>query len=228
MEPDVTYGPENAIHRRLCDLYGISRKTAYKWIDRYLRQGPAVLEERSRRPQISPNRTADDVTQALLDARRSHPSWGGKKLLALVHKRHPGWELPHRSTVYDILSRRGMVAKKRQRRRIGHPGKPTSQILAPNDVWSADYKGEFRTGNGIYCYRLTRHRRLQPLSARLPRTEFHRSGRSQTRVHAAIQGVWAPAAHPHRQRRAFRNQHVRPALPPLGMVGKLPRQADSS
>ncbi len=139
----------------LCDLYGISRKTAYKWIDRYLRQGPAGLEERSRRPRISPNRTPDEVTHALLEARRRHPSWGGKKLLTLVHKRHPGWDLPHRSTVCDILSRHGMVPKKRQRRRIGHPGKPTSQILAPNDVWSADYKGQFRTGNGIFCYPLT-------------------------------------------------------------------------
>jgi len=136
----------------LCDLYGISRKTAYKWIERYLRQG---LEERSRRPQISPNRTPDEVTRALLETRRRHPSWGGKKLLTLVHKRHPGWDLPHRSTVCDILSRHGMVPKQRNRRRIGHPGKPTSQILAPNDVWSADYKGEFRTGNGIYCYPLT-------------------------------------------------------------------------
>ena len=139
----------------LCDLYGISRKTAYKWIERYLRQGPAGLEERSRRPQLSPNRTPDEVTQALLEARRRHPSWGGKKLLTLVHKRHSSWDLPHRSTVCDILSRHGMVPKKRARRRIGHPGKPTSLILAPNDLWSADFKGQFKTGNGRYCYPLT-------------------------------------------------------------------------
>ena len=139
----------------LCDLYGVSRKTAYKWIDRYLRQGPAGLEERLRRPHQSPNRTPDEITQALLETRRRHPSWGGKKLLALVHKRHPDWELPHRSTVCDILSRHGMVPKKRSRRRIGHPGKPTSLILAPNDLWSADFKGQFKTGNGRYCYPLT-------------------------------------------------------------------------
>jgi transposase InsO family protein len=139
----------------LCDLYGISRKTAYKWIERYLRQGPAGLEERSRRPQLSPNRTPDEVTQALLEARRRHPSWGGKKLLTWVHQRHSSWDLPHRSTVCDILSRHGMVPKKRARRRIGHPGKPTSLILAPNDLWSADFKGQFKTGNGRYCYPLT-------------------------------------------------------------------------
>jgi putative transposase len=165
VEPDIAYGPEDTIIAdylrqvlsvtELCDLYGISRKTAYKWIDRYLRQGPAGLEERRRRPHSSPHRTADEITHALLEARRRHPSWGGKKLLILVHKRHPHWDLPHRSTVCDILSRNGMVPKKRKRRRIGHPGKPTSSILAPNDLWSADFKGQFKTGDGRYCYPLT-------------------------------------------------------------------------
>src|SRR6266705_985835 len=122
----------------LCERYGISRKTGYKWIERYLRNGPAGLEERSRRPRRSPNQTAEEIVTAILDARRRHPAWGGKKLLALLHKRHPRWSLPGRSTACDILSRHGMVPTRRQRRRIGHPGKPTSQILAPNDVWSAD------------------------------------------------------------------------------------------
>jgi transposase InsO family protein len=139
----------------LCDLYRVSRKTGYKWIERYLRQGPAGLEERSRRPHASPNRTDEEIVGALLEARRRHPSWGGKKLLVLVHKRHRSWDLPHRSTVCDILQRHGMVPKKRNRRRIGHPGKPTSAILAPNDLWSADFKGQFKTGNGRYCFPLT-------------------------------------------------------------------------
>lgn len=139
----------------LCRLYGVSRKTAYKWIDRYLRLGPAGLEERSRRPRRSPNETAPEIVAALLEARRRHPSWGGKKLLAIVQKRHPRWHLPARATVCEILKRHGMVPKSRHRRHIGHPGKPTSSILAPNDLWSADFKGEFKTGNGIYCYPLT-------------------------------------------------------------------------
>jgi transposase len=124
----------------LCALYGVSRKTGYKWIDRYLHLGPAGLEERSRRPRRAPNQTPGDIVAAILDARRRHPSWGGKKLLALLHKRHPQWSLPGRSTACDILRRHGMVPLRRQRRRIGHPGRPTTQILAPNDVWSADYK----------------------------------------------------------------------------------------
>jgi putative transposase len=139
----------------LCTMYGVTRKTGYKWIDRYLRQGPAGLEERSRRPRRAPNETPEDIVAAILEARRHHPSWGGKKLLALLHKRYPRWPLPGRSTACDILSRHGMVPRRRQRRRIGHPGKPTSQILAPNDVWTADYKGQFRTGDARYCYPLT-------------------------------------------------------------------------
>ncbi len=139
----------------LCDLYGVSRKTGYKWIDRYLHSGPAGLEERSRRPHSSPNATAGEVVQAIVEARRRHPSWGAKKLLAILTKRHARWAFPGRSTVCDILSRHGMVPKKRRRRRIGHPGRPTSSILAPNDVWSADYKGQFKTGDGRYCYPLT-------------------------------------------------------------------------
>lgn len=139
----------------LCELYGVSRKTGYKWIDRYLRQGPAGLDARSRRPRHSPNETPEELVKVFLEVRRRHPTWGAKKLLAVVHKRHPRWELPHRSTVCDILLRHGMVKRPAQRRRIGHPGKPVSTTLAPNDVWAADFKGQFRTGNGRYCYPLT-------------------------------------------------------------------------
>src|SRR2546423_14356739 len=91
----------------LCALYGVARKTGYKLIDRYLRHGPAGLEERSRRPHESPNRTADEIVAAIIEARRRHPSWGGKKLLALIHNRHHDLELSHRSTISHILNRHG-------------------------------------------------------------------------------------------------------------------------
>ena len=139
----------------LCERFGVSRKTGYKWIERYLRNGAAGLEDRSRRPRSAPNATAPQVVEALLETRRRHPSWGGKKLLTVVHRRHPDWELPHRSTTCEILKRHGLVPKAPKRRRVGHPGRPSSSILAPNEVWSADFKGQFKTGNGRYCYPLT-------------------------------------------------------------------------
>jgi putative transposase len=139
----------------LCDLYGISRKTGYKLVERYLKHGPLGLEERSRKPSSSPNHTPEHIVEAIVALRQRHPSWGAKKLLPILEKRHPNWDLPGRSTVCDILSRQGLVPKKRMRRHIGHPGKPSSSILAPNDCWSADFKGQFKTGDGLYCYPLT-------------------------------------------------------------------------
>jgi putative transposase len=139
----------------LCDLYHVSRKTGYKWVQRYLRRGPIGLEELSRKPRVSPNQTPAERVAAILEARRHHPSWGAKKLLKILRKKHPRWSWPHRGTVCEILSRHGLVPPKRRRRVIGHPGRPTTQILAPNDVWSADFKGQFKTTNGTYCYPLT-------------------------------------------------------------------------
>jgi transposase InsO family protein len=139
----------------LCELYGISRKTGYKLVERYLTHGPSGLEERSRRPSSNPNHTPEHVVEAIVALRQRHPSWGAKKLLPILERRHPSWDLPGRSTVCDILSRQGLVPKKRTRRHIGHPGKPSSSILAPNDCWSADFKGQFKTGDGLYCYPLT-------------------------------------------------------------------------
>lgn len=139
----------------LCDLYGISRKTGYKWVNRYLTEGPAGLEDQTRRPRSSPTETPAYIVSALIEARQRHPSWGAKKILALVAKKHPRWPLPHRSTVCDILKRHGLVPKRRHRRHIGHPGKPTTVVTAPNDLWAADFKGEFKTGDGLYCYPLT-------------------------------------------------------------------------
>ena len=139
----------------LCNEYRISRKTAYKWIDRYIRRGPQGLEDRPRRPHRCPHATPAHVVAAIIEVRQRHPTWGAKKILSILHRRHPHWSLPHRATGFDILNRHGLIRKKPKRRRIGHPGKPRSLILAPNQVWCADFKGQFRMGSGIYCYPLT-------------------------------------------------------------------------
>jgi transposase InsO family protein len=139
----------------LCAEYGISRKTAYKWIDRYIRRGPAGLEDHSRRPRGTPNATPEPVVSALIALRHRHPTWGPKKLLAYLARRQPTWTLPGRSATAALLKRRGLVRHRTRRRVIGHPGKPTTLIVAPNQVWCADFKGQFRMGNGRYCYPLT-------------------------------------------------------------------------
>lgn len=139
----------------LCLRYHISRKTGYKWINRYEVDGPAGLVDRSRRPHSSPDRTPDSLRRAIIDARRRHPSWGAKKLLKLLQRKDPQQPWPSRWTVCEILKLEGLVRQKTRRRKVGHPGKPTSIVRAPNELWCVDFKGQFKTRDGRYCYPLT-------------------------------------------------------------------------
>jgi putative transposase len=139
----------------LCRHYDISRKTGYKWIGRYQSEGPSGLEDRSRRPHLSPTQTEPDLVEAILAARKRHPCWGAKKLLRLLADQHPERSWPGRSAVCELLARHGLVTKPKRRHKPGHPGKPCVVAAAPNHLWSADFKGQFKTLDGIYCYPLT-------------------------------------------------------------------------
>ena len=139
----------------VCERYEISRKTGYKWVARYREAGPGGLVDLSRRPHHSPNATPRRVAEALEELRRRHPTWGAGKLLKIVGKRHPGWVLPTRSTGCELLKRAGLVRQRRRVSRLGHPGPPLSEMDEPNAVWSADFKGQFKTRDGVYCYPLT-------------------------------------------------------------------------
>jgi putative transposase len=139
----------------LCARYGISRKTGYKWVSRFLQGGYSALGDKSRRPQTCAHRTAAAKEDVILDIRRHHPFWGAKKLLKLCRRRQPKWTWPARSTTCSILKRNGLIPEKRRRRPLGHPGRPMLKMNAPNDIWTTDYKGEFKTLDGRYCYPLT-------------------------------------------------------------------------
>ena len=136
----------------LCERYGISRKSGYKWLDRFAEEGRRGLQDRSRAPHHCPHRIPRDVAQLICAARRAHPSWGPKKLLDWLKPRYPGVAWPAVSTAGDLLARRGLVKK---RRRHQHPGVVPPTTSAPNDLWTADVTGHFRTRDGIYCYPLT-------------------------------------------------------------------------
>jgi transposase InsO family protein len=139
----------------LCARYGISRPTGYKWVGRYEAKGPAGLVDRSRRPHHSPNATDPEAVEALLAERGRHPHWGAKKLLALLHARDPDMPLPAVSTAQLILKRHGLVGSRRRRPRRAVAAPARTESTAPNEVWTADFKGEFRTRDGRYCYPLT-------------------------------------------------------------------------
>ncbi len=139
----------------LAHRFGISRKTAYKWIDRYDDAGPGALVDRSRRPLSCPHATPGAVVTAVLEARRHHPRWGAKKLLRILRRKAPGTDWPARSTVCDLLKRHDLVSSTRRRPLRSHPGRPLTPMTAPNAIWTADFKGQFKTRDGEYCYPLT-------------------------------------------------------------------------
>jgi len=140
--------------RELCERYGISRPTAYLWLERFEQEGLAGLVDRSHRPHTCPHATPAEVWQAVRQARQEHSTWGPKKLLWLVAKRLDD-ALPAPSTVAGWLQRNDLVAARRRRPQRPHPGKPLTHASAPNALWTIDYKGQFRTRDGRYCYPLT-------------------------------------------------------------------------
>ncbi len=139
----------------LAAAYGISRKTAYKWLARYEAGGMAALVDQSRRPTTSPTATPPELVRALLEARAHHPTWGPRKLLRLLRQREPHAPWPARSTLALHLQRAGVVVSPRRVRRPGHPGRPQAPMDAPNAIWTVDFKGQFRLGDGALCYPLT-------------------------------------------------------------------------
>lgn len=139
----------------LCQDFGVSRKTAYKWVARYNRDGPAGLADKSRAPLTHPARLEPVVVEALLEARRAHPHWGARKVLAWLMRKYPDFDSPAASTVSAIFARYGLSRTRQARRRTPPYTDPFSDALAPNQLWCTDFKGDFRTGDGRRCYPLT-------------------------------------------------------------------------
>jgi len=133
----------------LSQRFGVSRKTAYKWLKRYEAEGRAGLVDRPRRPQRSPARTAPEMERRICEARRGHPAWGGRKLHHWL-KAQGLVEVPAPSTITGILERHGLLAADRRRERAWQ----RFEEEAPNALWQMDFKGHFAIANGR-CHPLT-------------------------------------------------------------------------
>jgi putative transposase len=139
----------------LAARYGISRKTAYKWVERYDAGGAAGLVERSRRPTVCGRAMPPAVRDAILAVRRTYPHWGPRKLATILAERQPQTPWPAPSTIGELLRREGLSTPRRRLRYIVPLTQPLAAAHAPNDVWTADFKGWFRTGDGTRCDPLT-------------------------------------------------------------------------
>lgn len=142
---------------QVCREFGISRKTGYKIFNRYQDEGLEALCDRSRRPVRYANQLPDQIERLIVETKREKPHWGARKIKeVLIRKLAGDVRIPAKSTVHAVLDRHGLVSQARKRNRANKAmGTPLSQAVQPNDLWCADFKGEFKTGDGRYCYPLT-------------------------------------------------------------------------
>lgn len=139
----------------LCERYGISRQTGHEWWRRYLALGLSGLEERSRAPHAHGRAMAAELAVRIVQARLGKPHWGPRKLLAILAEVDPLAAWPSASAVADLLRREGLSRPRRRRRRALSWDRPFADVSAANDAWCIDFKGWFRTGDGVRCDPLT-------------------------------------------------------------------------
>ena len=139
----------------VCREFGVSRKTGYKIFDRYKEHGLEALTDRSRRPVRYANQLAPQIEQLIVACKREKPHWGARQVRELLVRRlDQGFPIPAKSTIHAVLHRHGLV-KPLGRPRHRATGTPLSGAQTPNGLWCADFKGEFKLGDGRYCYPLT-------------------------------------------------------------------------
>jgi transposase InsO family protein len=140
----------------VCREFGISRKDGFNVFNRYRDDGLEALTDRSRRPVRYANQLPGPVEAMIVSCKRNKPHWGARKIRELLIRKLAGdVRIPSNSTVHAVLDRHGLVAHARKRRRQRAEGTVLSQALLPNDLWCVDFKGEFKLGDGRYCYPLT-------------------------------------------------------------------------
>ncbi len=139
----------------LCRRYGVSRKTGYKWLQRYREQGLAGLQDQPCAPRSHPNQTPAAIEQQILAAKAAHPKWGPLTLQGWLEKQHPSVAWPARSTIGNLLQRHGLTVPRKRRPRAAPSPLPLTSPDEPNRVWCADFKGWFRTQDGVRCDPLT-------------------------------------------------------------------------
>jgi putative transposase len=139
----------------LCRRFGISRKTGYKWIERYEEGGTAGLMDRRPLARNHPDRVPDALVDVLVEVRKEHPFWGPKKILAWLEQHRSEQKWPAASTISDKLKSHGLIRPRRRRLRVPMSLDPLAAADHPNDTWCIDFKGNFVLGDKTRCYPLT-------------------------------------------------------------------------
>lgn len=143
--------------RDVCRTVGISEKTGHKWLTRFGTGGPAALADRSHAPHQPAHQVPRPIVEALCALREAEPTWGARKLRDVLAREQPTVPWPAPSTITTLLDRAGLVPRRRRaaRARSAWAQRALTTPTGPNDVWTVDFKGEFRIGDGTWCYPLT-------------------------------------------------------------------------
>lgn len=147
---------------QICRRFSISRRIGYKWFARFEAEGLTGLQERSRAPHDRPHALSEEIAERCVALRRTHPTWGPVKVRAYLERRAPTIRWPAASTIGELFDREGLTVKRKLRRRSPPGPQPFPPCVGPNDAWSMDFKGWFRTGDGRRCEPMT----LQDVSSR--------------------------------------------------------------
>jgi len=139
----------------VCRRFGVSRRTGYKWFERYEAAGAEGLVEYSRAPLTHPQALSERIAERCLAVRRAHPTWGPVKVKAYLERCAPRTRWPSASTIGELFDREGLTVKRRLRRKSPPSSMPFAHCSAANDVWCVDFKGWFLTGDGSHCEPLT-------------------------------------------------------------------------
>src|SRR5882724_1983259 len=191
----------------LAAMYGVARKTVYKWLGRHAAEGAAGLADRSRVPLHSPGRLTAEVMAHILAARHRW-KWGPRKLRVKLAAAHPSIAWPAESTIGEVLKRAGLTHPRKPRVRTPPYARPFASVDDANQTWCADFKGHFRTADGTRCDPLTI---TDAHSRYLLRCRDFRRRVSRARL---------AAGDPHRQRRAVRQPRAGRSQPRVDGVGE--------
>ena len=139
----------------LCREFNISRKTGYQIWQRYKRFGQEAFIQQKRTPYRYANKLPPQLEILILDLKKEFPDWGAPKIREKIIRRHQGVRIPAISTIHAVLDRHGLVKSSLRKKRHKAQGTELTDVKEPNDLWCADYKGEFMLGDRRYCYPLT-------------------------------------------------------------------------
>lgn len=151
----VAYEENERDFSEICRVFGISRKTGYKWIKRFDEEGVSGLEDRSRAPHEPSNKMCESLSSMILMTKCDNMNWGPRKIIVWLSQEYPDIKWPAASSAGELLKRNGLVKPRKKRRRFTPYTQPFADCSGPNDTWSIDYKGQYRLQNGKYCYPLT-------------------------------------------------------------------------